>query len=206
MSLNLRRRDSLPPALQARVPPGQWLTEKWPVLHYGSVPQIQAEEWSLRIWGEVEEERVLDWGAFSALPRAERASDIHCVTRWSRLDNRWGGVAVADVMATVRIGPAATHAILHAFGGWTTNLPLDDFIRADNLFATHHDGEPLTPQHGAPVRVVIPHLYFWKSAKWVRGVELVAGDRPGFWEQNGYHMRGDPWNQERRSDPTPRRR
>jgi DMSO/TMAO reductase YedYZ molybdopterin-dependent catalytic subunit len=197
--LNLRKRDTLPPEIQERLPPGQFLTEKWPVLHYGSVPQISPEQWSLRIWGEVEEERVLDWEAFGRLPRTEHTADLHCVTRWSRLDNRWGGVAVADVMARVRLTPAATHVLVHAFGGWTTNLPLADFLLPANLFATHHDGEPLTDKHGAPVRLVVPHLYFWKSAKWVRGVEVIDGDRPGFWEQNGYHMRGDPWKQERAS-------
>ena len=195
--LNLRKRDPLPPELRERVPPGQSLTDKWPVLHYGSIPQIRPEEWSLKIWGEVEEERVLDWDAFGRLPRSERANDIHCVTHWSRLDNHWSGVAVPDVMAEVRLRPAATHVVLHAFGGWTTNLPLEDFLRPENLFATHHDDEPLTAEHGAPVRLVVPHLYFWKSAKWIRGVEVLAGDRPGFWEQNGYHMRGDPWKQQR---------
>jgi DMSO/TMAO reductase YedYZ molybdopterin-dependent catalytic subunit len=199
VTLNLRKRDTLPPEVAARLPPGQVLTDKWPVLHYGSVPQIAPEAWKLRIWGEVEAEAELDWAAFGALPRSDRASDIHCVTRWSRLDNRWSGVAVTDVMSGVTLLPAATHVLLHAFGGWTTNLPLADFLLPDNLFATHHDGAPLTAEHGAPVRVVIPHLYFWKSAKWVRGVEVIAGDQPGFWERNGYHMRGDPWKRERYS-------
>ena len=192
-----RKRDALPPETAARLPPGQALTDKWPVLHYGSVPIIDPAKWSLRIFGEVEEEATLDWEAFSRLPRAAVASDIHCVTRWSRLDNRWEGVPVPEVLKLVRMKPSATHVMLHAYGAWTTNLPLEDFDRPENLLATHHDGRPLTPEHGAPVRVVVPHLYFWKSAKWLRGIEMLSADRPGFWERNGYHMRGDPWKQQR---------
>jgi DMSO/TMAO reductase YedYZ molybdopterin-dependent catalytic subunit len=192
-----RKRHEVPPAAAERLPPGQVLTEKWPVLHFGSVPIIDAAKWELRIFGEVEEEIRVSWEAFGRLPRAERANDIHCVTRWSRLDNRWEGVAVPDVLKLARIDPGATHVLLHAFGDWTTNLPLEDFDREENLLATHHDGLPLTPEHGGPVRAVVPHLYFWKSAKWLRGIELLRKDRPGFWERNGYHMRGDPWKEQR---------
>ena len=195
-----RKRDTLPPDLIERLPPNQSLTEKWPVLHYGSVPILDPAKWTLRVFGEVEEEVTIGWDDFRRLPRAERVSDIHCVTHWSRLDNRWEGVAVPDVLRLARIRPGATHVLLHAFGDYTTNLSLEDFDRPENLFATHHDGAPLTPEHGGPVRVVVPHLYFWKSAKWVRGVELLAGDEPGFWERNGYHMRGDPWRSERYDD------
>jgi DMSO/TMAO reductase YedYZ molybdopterin-dependent catalytic subunit len=172
-------------------------TEKWPVLHYGEVPLIDPAQWELRIFGEVEEEVTLDWEAFGRLPRAERTNDIHCVTRWSRYDNHWEGVPVREVLALARPKPAATHVMLHAYGAWTANLPLADFDRDANLLATHHDGRPLPPEHGGPVRAVVPHLYFWKSAKWLRGIELLPRDRAGFWERNGYHMRGDPWREQR---------
>jgi DMSO/TMAO reductase YedYZ molybdopterin-dependent catalytic subunit len=127
----------------------------------------------------------------------ERTNDIHCVTRWSRFDNRWRGVPVHEVLALARPKAGARFAMLHAVGGWTTNLPLEDLDREENLFATHHGGEPLTEEHGGPVRAVVPHLYFWKSAKWLNGLELMTKDRAGFWERNGYHMRGDPWKEER---------
>ena len=191
--------DALRGGRLERTPPGQALTAKWPVLHYGSVPKVNPRDsaWSLRVCGRVEEPYELTYDEIRAMSAADVLCDMHCVTHWSRLDNHWSGVAVPDVMAEVRLRPAATHVVLHAFGGWTTNLPLEDFLRPENLFATHHDDEPLTAEHGAPVRLVVPHLYFWKSAKWIRGVEVLAGDRPGFWEQNGYHMRGDPWKQQR---------
>jgi DMSO/TMAO reductase YedYZ molybdopterin-dependent catalytic subunit len=192
-----RKRGALPPELAERLPPGQTLTGKWPVLHYGSVPRVDPARWELRVFGEVEEEATLGWDAFSRLPTSERTNDIHCVTRWSRLENRWTGVPVREVLKLVRVKPDATHVLLHAFGDWTTNLPLADFDRDENLLATHHDGKPLTPEHGAPVRAVVPHLYFWKSAKWLRGIELLPKDRAGFWERNGYHMRGDPWKEQR---------
>ncbi|HEX2205776.1 MAG TPA: sulfite oxidase-like oxidoreductase [Longimicrobium sp.] len=200
-----RKRGTLPPEVAERLPPNQALTEKWPVLHYGSVPVIAPAQWALTIFGLVEEEVRIGWDDLQRLPRAERTNDIHCVTHWSRLGNAWTGAAVPDVLALARVRPEATHVMLHAFGNYTTNLSLEDFARPGNLFATHHDGAPLAPEHGGPVRVVVPHLYFWKSAKWVRGVELMAGDRPGFWEENGYHMRGDPWRSERYDDSPVRR-
>ncbi len=188
------------PAPEGRLPPGQVPTRKWPVLHYGEVPRFDAATWDFQVYGEVEEELRFGWEEWRELPTEERVGDIHCVTRWSRLDNRWRGVPVREILRRARPGPAARFVLLRAAGGWTANLPLEDFDRDDNLLATHHDGEPLSPEHGGPVRAVIPHLYFWKSAKWLRAVELLAEDRPGFWERGGYHMRGDPWKSERFGD------
>lgn len=187
------------PAVAARVPPGQELTTKWPVLQYGSVPHVDLATWDFRITGLVEQPTWFTWQEFNALPQARRHNDIHCVTRWSKLDNDWDGVAVHDVMRHVTLKPEATAVLVHAEQGFSANLLLDDFLRAENIFAHSHNGEPLTPEHGYPLRLVVPHLYFWKSVKWVRGLEFLAQDRPGFWERNGYHMRGDPWEEERYS-------
>jgi DMSO/TMAO reductase YedYZ molybdopterin-dependent catalytic subunit len=185
----------------ARTPPGQRLTKKWPVLHYGNVAVITPQQWSLRIWGLVENEVTLDWAAFNALPHVKVRCDIHCVTHWSRLDNMFDGVAVRTLLDLAKPLPGATHVIQHAASDpgrdWTTNLPLDEFAGEDCLLATHHDGEPIAAEHGAPVRAVAPRLYFWKGAKWISAIELADADRPGFWETNGYHMHGDPWGEER---------
>jgi DMSO/TMAO reductase YedYZ molybdopterin-dependent catalytic subunit len=185
----------------ARTPPGQVLTRKWPVLHYGNVAHIAPEAWSLRIWGLVENEITLDWAAFNALPRAQVRCDIHCVTHWSRLDNVFTGVATRTLLQLARPLPRARFVIQHAASApgndWTTNVALDEFTADDCLLATHHDGLPIPPDHGGPVRAVVPRLYFWKGAKWISGLELTDADRPGFWEQNGYHMHGDPWHEER---------
>jgi DMSO/TMAO reductase YedYZ molybdopterin-dependent catalytic subunit len=183
----------------ARVPPGQTVTEKWPVLHYGSVPRVDLARWKFRVFGLVEEPIELDWAQFSALPTTSVTRDIHCVTTWSRFDNTFTGVPFREVLKLVKPLPDASHVMVHAEYGFTTNLPLADLDRDDVLFATHHDGKPLTPDHGYPMRLVVPHLYFWKSAKWVRGIELMDRDKAGFWEKNGYHMRGDPWREERYS-------
>jgi DMSO/TMAO reductase YedYZ molybdopterin-dependent catalytic subunit len=195
MSTNfVRRRD---PTAKDRLPPGQTLTERWPVLHYGDVPRVDLDTWTFRLFGAVEEEKVWRYDEFMALPQIERVFDIHCVTRWSKFDNRWQGISVHEVIKHVKPLPEATHVMVHAEQGYTTNLPLADLLHDDALFAYRHDGQDLTPEHGWPLRLAVPHLYFWKSAKWVRGLELMAGDRPGFWEQAGYHMRGDPWAEER---------
>jgi DMSO/TMAO reductase YedYZ molybdopterin-dependent catalytic subunit len=186
-----------------RLPPGQIETRKWPVLHYGTVPMVDLAAWKFRITGEVEQPVELTWPELTALPRQETACDIHCVTRWSRYDNRFEGIPVSSLLAMARPSPQATHALVHAEHGFTTNLPLDDLDRPANLLALSHNGEPLEPEHGGPVRLLVPHLYFWKSAKWIRSIELMEGDYPGFWEQNGYHMRGDPWNEERYGRPDP---
>lgn len=182
-----------------RLPPGQELVEGFPVLHYGGVPGIIPEKWHLRIFGLVEKERTLGFSEFLVLPRSKILSDVHCVTGWSRLDNIWEGVQTSVLKSLVKLLPDAGFAIVHASAGFTTNLTLDDFFQEDVLFAVKHNGQPLAPEHGFPVRLVVPRLYFWKSAKWVTGVEFTAEDRPGFWETHGYHNRGDPWREERYS-------
>lgn len=184
-----------------RIPPGQHQVEKWPVLHHGKVPEIDAGKWRFRILGLVEKTRELTFDEFMALPRTEVFSDIHCVTSWSKLDNFWEGVSTAQIEKLVNILPEARFVIVHAARDFTTNLPLSDFFQPDVIFAVKHNGEPLTPEHGYPVRLVVPRLYFWKSAKWVERVEFTAVDRPGFWESRGYHMHGDPWTEERYNEP-----
>jgi DMSO/TMAO reductase YedYZ molybdopterin-dependent catalytic subunit len=180
-----------------RLPPGQRLTEKWPVLHHGRVPSIDVKTWTFTINGLVDRERTLTYDEFTALPQVQVFSDIHCVTTWSRYDNLWEGVSTDVIKDLVRIKPEAKYVIVGGAGGFTTNLPLEDFFQPDALFALKHDGQPLTPEHGAPVRLVVPRLYFWKSAKWLTGIRLSAQNEPGSWERAGYHMHGDPWKEER---------
>ncbi len=180
-----------------RLPPGQALTLKWPVLHYGTVPPFDPQAWDFRIVGLVEKPARLTWEELNRLPRKEVVADMHCVTRWSRFDNRWEGIPFAAVLELVRVKPEARHVLVHAEQGFTANVPLEDLVRPTTLFALKHGGEPLAPEHGYPVRLVVPHLYAWKSVKWVRGIELLAQDAPGFWEQNGYHIHGNPWNEQR---------
>jgi DMSO/TMAO reductase YedYZ molybdopterin-dependent catalytic subunit len=180
-----------------RVPPGQSRTVKWPVLHYGNVPTVDLATWRFEIGGLVERPLSMSYDQLTAIPRQETLCDIHCVTRWSKLDNRFEGIPVQPLLRQAGVRPDATHVLIRAEEGFTTNLPLTDLDRPENLLAWRHNGEDLTPDHGWPLRLVVPHLYFWKSAKWVRGFELLAADEPGFWERNGYHMRGDPWREER---------
>jgi DMSO/TMAO reductase YedYZ molybdopterin-dependent catalytic subunit len=175
------------------------------VLHYGTVPQVDLSHWRFTLSGAVEQPFAITWEELQALPRRQTACDIHCVTRWSRYDNVFEGVPVQLLLQRARVKPEARYALVHAEQGFTTNLPLDDLDRPENLLALSHDGEPLTPEHGGPVRLLVPHLYLWKSAKWVRGIECLEEDVPGFWEQNGYHMRGDPWQEERYGRPDPAR-
>jgi DMSO/TMAO reductase YedYZ molybdopterin-dependent catalytic subunit len=180
-----------------RLPPGQYLTEKWPVLHAGSVPHTDLATWDFRVWGEVESPVTLTWEQFAELPRTENVQDIHCVTRWSKFDTRFEGVHWRELAKLVRPKPTAAFAIAHAEQGYTSNVPLS-FLEDDlALLATHGDGAELTPDHGWPLRLVIPGKYFWKSAKWLRGIELRATDNPGFWERYGYHNDADPWKEER---------
>ncbi|MFL5516486.1 MAG: sulfite oxidase-like oxidoreductase [Gemmatimonadales bacterium] len=186
-----------------RLPPGQIVTRKWPVLHYGMVPTFDAAAWRFRITGQVDQPLELTWAELQAMPRQETLCDIHCVTRWSRYDNLFAGVPVRALLERAGVRPTAHYALVHAEHGFTTNLPLEDLDRPENLLALDHNGEALTPEHGGPVRLLVPHLYFWKSAKWLRGFELLEDDYPGFWEQNGYHMRGDPWTEERYGRPDP---
>jgi DMSO/TMAO reductase YedYZ molybdopterin-dependent catalytic subunit len=182
---------------EGRLPPGQSLTLKWPVLHYGRVPRFDPLTWDFRVGGLVEAPLRLTWDEFNRLPRAEVTCDIHCVTRWSRFDNRFEGLAFTEIMKLVMPKPEAQFAMVPGEQGFTANLPLEDLMRPATIFASKHDGVPLSAEHGYPLRLVVPHLYFWKSVKWVRGFDLVEKDAPGFWEQNGYHLRGDPWKQQR---------
>ncbi len=182
-----------------RVPPGQRVTDKWPVLHHGTVPGIDPSGWTFTISGLVTEERRLNFREFAPLEQVKVLSDVHCVTGWSKLDNLWQGPSSRTVYELVQVPPEARFVIVHAAGGFTTNLTLDDFLESDVLFALKHGNEKLTPEHGAPVRLIVPRLYFWKSAKWVTGIEFAAQGAPGFWESRGYHNHGDPWLEERYS-------
>lgn len=183
-----------------RLPPGQRLVKTWPVLDLGAQPRIDLKLWRLTVDGLVENPVTLDWQSFADLPQSDSMSDIHCVTSWSRYDNRWRGVLVRDLLAQVRPKPAARFVLLQSYDTYTTNLPLDAFAVPDALLATHWEGEPLTVEHGGPLRVVVPQLYFWKSAKWVKRITFAAEDRPGFWEVRGYHNHGDPWEEQRYSE------
>ncbi len=182
-----------------RLPPGQVRSRKWPVLDASGPPAIDLGQWRFGVAGLVGTEVQWDWQEFTALPRVDVFGDFHCVTRWSRLGNLWQGVSTRELIR--RAGgarPEAHYVIVHGYDErWTTNLPLEHFLAEDALVAILHDGESISPEHGGPARLVVPRLYAWKSAKWVAGVELVEEDRPGFWEANGYHMRGDPWMEER---------
>jgi DMSO/TMAO reductase YedYZ molybdopterin-dependent catalytic subunit len=183
----------------ARLPPGQYLTKKWPVLHAGGVPKTDLATWTFRVFGEVEEEVTLDWEQFSALPRRSNVQDIHCVTRWSRFDAEFEGVHWRELAALAQPRPAARFVIAHAEQGFTSNVPLTFLEHDQALLATRADGEPLSSEHGGPLRLVVPGKYFWKSAKWLREIELSATDRLGFWERYGYHNDADPWQEERYS-------
>jgi DMSO/TMAO reductase YedYZ molybdopterin-dependent catalytic subunit len=182
-----------------RVPPGQSRTRKWPVLDASGAPPIDLDRWRFRLGGLVAEPAEWNWEEFRKLPRSKVFGDFHCVTRWSRLGNLWEGVRVRELLE--RAGgplPDAAYALVHGYDqGWTTNLPLADFMAEDALVALMHDGEPLPAEHGGPARLIVPRLYAWKSAKWIAGVELLDRDQAGFWERNGYHMHGDPWREER---------
>ncbi len=184
---------------ERRIPPGQSQTLKWPVLDASGTPPMDMTKWRLEVFGLVEREVSLTWEEFQKLPRVEVFSDFHCVTRWARLDNTWSGVAVKTLLELAGgVKPEAKFVSAMGYDyGWTTNLPLEECLAEDVLVATHHAGEALTPEHGGPARLVVPRLYAWKSAKWLGGIELMAEDRAGFWERNGYHMNGDPWKEER---------
>jgi DMSO/TMAO reductase YedYZ molybdopterin-dependent catalytic subunit len=182
-----------------RLPPGQKLTDGWPVLHYGGIPDIDLATWKLSIIGLVEEEVHFTWDEFMALPQTTLRSDIHCVTHWSKFDNDWTGVTIADLMKHVKVKPEAKHVMVHSYGGYTTNIPIAELLDNDVILAHTHAGEPLEKQHGWPMRLVVPKLYFWKSAKWMRGLVFTAEEKPGFWEMYGYHIHGDPWAEERYS-------
>jgi DMSO/TMAO reductase YedYZ molybdopterin-dependent catalytic subunit len=188
------------PSVADRVPPGQYLTEKFPVLHYGSVPRVDLATWDLRVYGSVDSPLTLSWDELRGLPRKAITTDIHCVTRWSKLDTTWEGVPIQALLELAGIQPTATHVVAHAEQGYTTNLPLDVLDDDDVLLADTYDGAPLEPEHGYPLRLVVPKRYFWKSAKWIRALEFLDHDIPGFWERYGYHNEGDPWREERFSE------
>lgn len=181
----------------SRLPPGQYLTDRFPVLHVGDVPEYAPGEWNMRIFGEVESEFALTFEELTALPSVEVTTDIHCVTKWSKFDTTWRGVRVRDLFERAGLRPTATHFVGHAEYGYTANLPLADVLRDDALVVWEYEGEAIEPIHGGPVRLLVPHLYFWKSPKWLRGIEARAGDIAGFWERNGYHMYGDPFREQR---------
>lgn len=196
---------------EGRLPPGQALTQKFPVLHYGPVPGFDPEKWDFRVWGEVEQPVRWTWEEFNQLPRTKLVMDIHCVTRWSKFDTAWEGVSVQVLVdqGFIKIKPTAKYVMQHAEYGFTANLPLEVVLADNFLMATHYDGQPLSPDHGFPLRGVVGNIvgrddlmvpYFWKGAKWLRGLEFMATDRPGFWEQAGYHMNGDVWKEERFGD------
>ena len=182
-----------------RVPPGQYVTRDFPVLSAGPTPRTPLEQWSFRIEGLVREPAQWSWDDFRALPAREWTADISCVTKWTKLDTRWEGVSVDTLLEHVELDPHAAFVVAYSDGGYTTNLPLPDVLNDQAFVAFGYDGKPLAPEHGGPARLVVPHLYFWKSAKWVRGLRIVERDAPGFWESLGYHNRGDPWKEERYS-------
>ncbi|HEY7523929.1 MAG TPA: sulfite oxidase-like oxidoreductase [Candidatus Limnocylindrales bacterium] len=188
------------PALAARIPPGQYRTEKFPVLHYGSVPHSDLATWDFRVWGEVDAPFTLTWPQFRELPRKTVHTDIHCVTRWTKLDTDWEGVPIQEILGLAQVRPAARFVVAHSEQGYTANLPLSVLDDEDVILADTYAGEPLEPEHGYPLRLLVPKRYFWKSAKWIRGLELLTQDRLGFWERYGYNNDADPWKEERYSE------
>jgi DMSO/TMAO reductase YedYZ molybdopterin-dependent catalytic subunit len=181
-----------------RVPPGQHLTKGFPVLTYGAAPQVNIDTWEFKISG-LATAKTFTWDDMMALPQHEFTADFHCVTRWSKLDVKWTGIKITDLMQLIEVDPKATHIMEHCYGGYTTNLPLVDFLREENFLAFKLFNEPLASEHGGPMRSIIPHLYAWKSAKWINGLEFLEREELGFWERNGYHTRGEPWAEERYS-------
>ena len=203
-----RRKEEERVRKEGRLPPGQSLTLKFPVLHYGPVPPFNPASWDFRVWGEVEEEKRWTWDEFNRLPRAKLRMDIHCVTRWSKFDTDWEGVSVKTLVdqGFIKLKPTASYVMQHAEYGFTVNLPLEVVLQQNFLMATHFNGQPLEPDHGYPLRGTVGHIpaepgleapYFWKGAKWLRGLEFMPHDRRGFWEQAGYHNRADVWKEER---------
>lgn len=186
------------PELRDRVPPGQHLTNGFPVLTYGDTPQVSTTDWKLKVWGLVTE-RSFTWSDMMAMPQSEFTADFHCVTTWSKLDVQWTGVKVTDFLRHIDVDSQATQLMAHCYGDYTTNISIDDFLREENFFAHTLFGEPLPADHGGPMRLVVPHLYAWKSAKWINGLEFLSQEELGFWERNGYHRRGEPWAEERYS-------
>jgi DMSO/TMAO reductase YedYZ molybdopterin-dependent catalytic subunit len=185
-----RRRESRPD-----LPPGQYLTHDFPVLSAGPTPRVPQDRWTFTVSTETGTEQSWTWDEFQKLPAEDVTVDIHCVTKWSKLATSWRGVSLDTIMADVET--AADYAVVHSYGGYTTNMPLEDLLDGKAWVAYRYDGEDLHPEHGGPARLLVPHLYFWKSAKWVRGLRTVLEDEPGFWEEAGYHNYGDPWREQR---------
>lgn len=183
-----------------RVPPGQTLTEKFPVLTYGPTPTVRPADVKFQVWGQVDEAKEWSWDELMALPQTQLTADFHCVTRWSKLDVQWTGTKVQDLFASVGLKPSAKAVLMHCFGGYTTNLLLEDLLLPENILAHTVFGQPIDREHGGPLRLIVPHLYAWKSAKWIKGFQVMDKEELGFWEVNGYHRRGDPWKEERFSD------
>ena len=188
------------PAIAERIPPGQYRTEKFPVLHYGSVPKTDLAKWDFKVYGEVDSPFTLTWDQFKALPRKTVHTDIHCVTRWTKLDTDWEGVAIQEILTLAQVRPTATHVLAHSEHGYTTNMPLSVLDDDDVMLADTFDGQPLDKEHGWPLRLFVPKRYFWKSAKWIRGLEFLDHDQLGFWERYGYNNSADPWKEERFSE------
>ncbi len=188
------------PGVAERIPPGQYRTDKFPVLHYGFVPKTDLRSWDFKVWGLVDSPFRLTWDQFKALPRKVIETDIHCVTRWTKLDTAWEGVPIQAVLEAVQVRPAAAFVLAHSEQGYTSNVPLDVLNDEDVLLADTFSGEPLEPEHGYPLRLLIPKRYFWKSAKWIRGLEFLDHDILGFWERYGYNNSADPWREERYSE------
>lgn len=193
-----RSSSKSPSQHQDRIPPGQHLTNGFPVLSYGATPAIDINTWQFRVWG-LAKEHTFTWADFMSMPQNQFTADFHCVTRWSKLDVQWTGLKVTDFMQQVELDPKALQIMQHCYGGYTTNLALEEFLREENFFAHTLAGEPLPADHGGPMRLVVPHLYAWKSAKWINGLEFAEREDLGFWERNGYHSRGEPWAEERYS-------
>ncbi|WP_053362298.1 sulfite oxidase-like oxidoreductase [Bacillus sp. FJAT-27251] len=191
------RVPAVSPELASRLPPGQALTERFPILHEGEVPKYDMADWRLKVFGAVDEEKVLSYDEILAMPQTTITVDIHCVTRWSRFDNSFTGVKFRDFLKQIGVTPKSEYVMLHADQDYTANLKLSDLDREDVLLAHSFEGKPLTDKHGYPLRLVVPHLYFWKSVKWITGIEFIDENKPGFWEQNGFHMNGDPFSEER---------
>jgi DMSO/TMAO reductase YedYZ molybdopterin-dependent catalytic subunit len=184
-------------ARAGRVPPGQHLTADFPVLSAGPTPHVDLADWTFTLREDGSDLATWSWDEFNALPQTDKTVDIHCVTSWSKLDTAWRGVTFDDILEAAGIEPPTAFVMVHAYGGYTTNVPVEDLIDGKAMVVTTYDGAPLASAHGGPARLLVPHLYFWKSAKWVTAIEFIAADEPGFWEQLGYNMRGDPWLEQR---------
>lgn len=189
-----------PPAAGDRLPPGQFLEQGFPVLSAGPTPRIRLEDWSFTLKDGVRPVKKWNWTEFNALPRTKLTRDIHCVTTWSKFDTNWEGVLIDDVLAEAGIEPPTGFTLAHSFDGYTTNVPTADLVGGKAMVALKYAGQPITPDHGGPARLLVPHLYFWKSAKWLSGLQFTARDELGFWELRGYHAYGDPWREQRYTD------